>query len=329
MFGSPSPARPILTLDPWSADYGAALEFDEEHADDEPAFEVDALIETADWSAGMRPRTLAFPETVAFVDGVQRVEAWARVDDGGPIADAALASVASGAVVSRPGQASLSCEFVGRVLALAGPTAAEALVVPHSRGNLVYEIARSEQTGRRAAMQAIAVRRRELEVACVQKLLPLHPLVIADGRLDRPGPTPNQLVGVAKTLHQLYLAGEQRALISRLESGTRTPLFLIKDTWGSRLSWFLRLPHTRPIHHSYAGIVRLEIPVDGARRVSDVADMLSHNLPRFASRPEHDPRAPQNLLPVGALEKQLRHELGDRRYIRRLIEDHLAEAIQS
>jgi hypothetical protein len=329
MFGSPSPTRPILTLDPWSADYGPGLEFDEEESDDEPAFEVDALVETGDWRAGIRPRTLEFPETVVFVDGVQRIEAWARVDDGGPIADAALASVASGAVISRPGQASLSCEFVARVLALAGPTAAEALVVPHSRGNLVYEVVRSTQTGRRAAMQAIAIHRRELEAACVQKLLPLHPLVIADGRLDRPGSAPNQLVGVAKTLHQLYLAGEQRALISRLEAGTRTPLFLIKDTWGSRLSFFLRLPHTRRIHHSYAGIVRLEIPVDGPRPVSDIADMLSHNLPRFASRPEHDPRAPQNLLPVGALEKQLRHEMGDGRYIRRLIEDHLAEAIHS
>ena len=53
--------------------------------------------------------------------------------------------------------------------------------------------------------------------------------------------------------------------------------------------------------------------------------MLTHNLPRFASRPEHDPRAPQNLLPVGALETQLRHELGDARYIRRLIEDYISE----
>ena len=53
--------------------------------------------------------------------------------------------------------------------------------------------------------------------------------------------------------------------------------------------------------------------------------MVSHNLPRFASRPEHDARAPQNLQPVGALEKRLRHELGDQRYIRRLIEDSLFE----
>ena len=95
----------------------------------------------------------------------------------------------------------------------------------------------------------------------MQKLLAIHPMVIADGRLDRPEVAPNQLVGVAKTLHQLYLKGEQRALIARIGSGERTPIFLISDSWGSRYSWFLRLPYTRRIHHSYAGIVRLEVPV--------------------------------------------------------------------
>jgi hypothetical protein len=69
--------------------------------------------------------------------------------------------------------------------------------------------------------------------------------------------------------------------------------------------------------------VRLETPAAPSGVPVDVADRVSHNLQRFASRPEHDPRAPQNLQPVGALEKRLRHELGDSRYIRRLIEDSL------
>ncbi len=156
-------------------------------------------------------------------------------------------------------------------------------------------------------------------------MLSTHPLVIADGRIDRPEVSHNQLAGIAKTLHQLYLKGEQRALIARIGAGERTPIFQITDSWGSRYSWFLRLPHTRRIHHSYAGIVRLEVPVASSQAPVEVADMLTHNLPRFASRPEHDPRAPQNLLPVGALEKRLRHELGDVAYIRRLIEDHIAK----
>ena len=34
-------------------------------------------------------------------------------------------------------------------------------------------------------------------------------------------------------------------------------------------------------------------------------------LPRFASEPHKDTRAPQNLYPIGGLERELRHRLGD------------------
>ena len=329
MFESPATTSPIVTLDPWSPDYGSAVGFDEEEDEEGGAFSVDHLVESDDWSAGITPRALPFPEAAAFVDGVQRLEYRARVDDGEMVAEAAFASVAVGCAVSRDAQASMTCEFTGRVFAVAGPAVAGPMVIEYANGELIYEVARSEETGHRAVLQAIAVRRRDLELACVRKMLDRHPLVISDGRLDRPEATEGQLVGVAKTLHELYLKGDARALISRLAPGTRTPMFLIEDSWGSRYSWFLRLPHTRAIHHSYAGIVRLEAPAFTSRVPTDVADMMTHNLPRFASRPEHDPRAPQNLLPVGALERQLRHELGDVRYIRRLIEDQIAKGGRS
>jgi hypothetical protein len=286
--------------------------------------DIDPFVETDDWSAGIIPTPLPFPEAVAFIDGVQRIEFWARVDDGEVLADAALASVAAGVVVCTDGHAEVSADPPKqRVLAVSGAVQAENLVVPSASMHMVFEVECSVQTGRNAVQQAIAIRRRNLEQALVQQTLQTCPLVFADGRLDHAGPSRNQLVGIAKTLHQLYVTGAQRALIARLRDGQRTPLFLIKDSWGERYSWFLRLPGTRAIHHSYAGIVRLETPATTSRPPVDVADMVSHNLPRFASRPEHDPRAPQNLQPVGALEKRLRHELGDQRYIRRLIEDSL------
>ncbi len=326
MFESPAAARPIVTLDPWSVDYGTAAGFDEEDADEQSNFEVNAFVEADDWTAGVVPKAVPLPESVAFVDGVQRVEYWARVDDGDTLAEAAFASVAVGATVSEDGHATMACEYTSRVFGVAGPVAAQPQVVPSRNGLLVYEVARGEGSdGHRAVMQAIAMKRRDLEHECVRKLIAKHPLVIADGRIDRPEASENQLVGVAKTLQQLYLKGEQRSLIARLGAGQRTPMFQITDSWGSRYSWFLRLPYTRVIHHSYAGIVRLEVPVAGTVAAPvRVADMLTHNLPRFASKPEHDPRAPQNLLPVGALERRLRHELGDARYIRRLIEDHIS-----
>ena len=327
MFESPaSTTRPMLSLDPWSADYGSAAEFEDEDPDENLNFEVDAAVETADWTAGLTPKALPFPETVAFVDGVQRTESWARVDDEDSASVAVLASVAVGRVLSTSGHAGISVDYVTRVLAVGGPTRAEPLVVARAQHPLVFEVARSTETGRHGAMQAVAVRRRDLEVASVAKHLATTPLVIADGRLVELPRSGNQLVGMAKTLHQLYLSGDQRALIPRLGTGQRTPVFLIKlqDSRDWRYSWFLRLPYTRAIHHSYAGIVRLEIPYTATVPYVEVADMVSHNLPRYASKPQHDPRAPQNLLPVGGLERRLRHELGDPAFIRRAIEDHLS-----
>lgn len=314
----------MLTLEPWSSDYGLAIDLDDEDDEDATPFEVDPFLETEDWEQGVMPTPQPLPTTVAFVDGVQRIDSWARIDDGETMADAALATVAVGATLTSDGHSWVEYDRPSRVLALSGGVDAAPLVVPYPAGDLVFEVQRSAQAGRRAVAQAIAVRRRDLERIWVQNLLREAPLVVADGRLDRPdAPAGGLLVGIAKTLHRLYLAGPQRALVPRLAAGTRTPVFLIRDSWGDRYSWFLRLPYTRPIHHSYAGIVRLETPATDRRALLEAADMVSHNLPRFASRPEHDPRAPQNLLPVGALEKRLRHEMGDARFIRRLIEDHL------
>jgi hypothetical protein len=331
MFEFPAPDRPRLTLEPWSADYGFAIDFDDENGFDEGAVpDIDAFVETDNWTAGLTPMPLPFPEAVAFIDGVQRIEAWARVDDGELLADAALASVAAGVVLCTEGHAEVLPDpnlLKQRVLAVSGAVQADNFVVPSASMHMVFEVECSVQPGRNAVSQAIAIRRRNLEQALVQAMLQTCPLVFADGRLDHAGPSRNRLVGIAKTLHQLYVTGSQRALIARLRAGERTPLFLIKDSWGERYSWFLRLPGTRVIHHSYAGIVRLETPATSTAPV-DIADMVSYNLPRFASRPEHDPRAPQNLQPVGALEKRLRHELGDSRYIRRLIEDALFDELR-
>ena len=42
-----------------------------------------------------------------------------------------------------------------------------------------------------------------------------------------------------------------------------------------------------------------------------LASVTSAVLPRFASEPHKDTRAPQNLYPIGGLERELRHRLGD------------------
>jgi hypothetical protein len=48
-----------------------------------------------------------------------------------------------------------------------------------------------------------------------------------------------------------------------------------------------------------------------------LADLATTTLPRFASSPYKDPRAPQNLTPIAALERRLRGMLGDQRLLMR------------
>jgi hypothetical protein len=58
-----------------------------------------------------------------------------------------------------------------------------------------------------------------------------------------------------------------------------------------------------------------------------LADLSARELPRFASDATRDPRAPQNLVPIGALEARLRHRLGDPTIIRRAIEARLHQEV--
>jgi hypothetical protein len=87
---------------------------------------------------------------------------------------------------------------------------------------------------------------------------------------------------------------------------------------GASLSWYVRLPGGRG--HPWAGIVRCEVvagvPVDAA---AATADAVAHALPAFASAGHKDPRAPVNLIPIGGLERALRHRLGDAQLLYRAL----------
>jgi hypothetical protein len=105
--------------------------------------------------------------------------------------------------------------------------------------------------------------------------------------------------------------------VDALQEGERTPLFRIEGR-APRTSWYARLPG--PLAHPWSGVVRLEVagamPADEAAARADVLTAL---LPRFASEPHKDGRAPQNLYPIGGLEKHLRHRLGDREIVIRAL----------
>jgi hypothetical protein len=85
-----------------------------------------------------------------------------------------------------------------------------------------------------------------------------------------------------------------------------------------RYSCYLRLSGERG--HPFSGVVRLE--VSGELSLAEARRLLSlaaRTLPRYASVPHKDPRAPQNLFPIGALERELRRRLGEHAIVHRAL----------
>jgi hypothetical protein len=79
-----------------------------------------------------------------------------------------------------------------------------------------------------------------------------------------------------------------------------------------RTSWYLQLPRISGV--PWSGVVRLErsadLPVTEVTRLGDLTALLLL-LPPLASVPYKDPRAPQNLVQIGGLEREFRNRLGD------------------
>jgi hypothetical protein len=115
------------------------------------------------------------------------------------------------------------------------------------------------------------------------------------------------VVGYVKTHLRRRLPAELHARVPELGVGQRTPLFLARQSYSAYVRVAARGRHSSP----WAGVVRIEVPESqGLAAARDRADEVTCALPRFAGVAHKDPRAPQNLLPIFALERQLRHRLG-------------------
>ncbi|MDP6606479.1 MAG: hypothetical protein QF664_09515 [Dehalococcoidia bacterium] len=152
-------------------------------------------------------------------------------------------------------------------------------------------------------------------------------LTLVDGPLRDLRSPGKRVVGYVKRIHNWYIESEQLQLLPALGVGQRTPLVKLTSPDGrERYSWFVRIAALGSRYHHLGGIMRLEAP--GFAPLAEavvLADQSTSALPRLASSPVRDPRAPQNLIPVGALEAVLTHRLGDRRWLRRLLAASIGE----
>ena len=344
-----------LRLLPWAPEYGSGLQAEPEPAATGPAPEVDAAIEGA-WTP--RSPQAEPPASVQIVDGVRRVEAHAIEDlASGESAYGLFGSYAVGVVRCEGARARVldgarALRVRRRYLQAGGSASADTAAAGGVRardaaadrevraGDTVLRF-RAELPARAAAPNDLVAALNRLMLDEEAKLAEElsedgDALTLVDGplRLRAPGP---RVVGYVKRTYRWYLGPAELALLAELAVGQRTPLFHISEgslsddgiSEGSfelqriareRCAWFLRIANLGAQFHHLAGVVRLEVPGSlPAAEAAALADQTALALPRLASSPIRDPRAPQNLTPVGALEDVLTRRLGDRRWIRRQI----------
>jgi hypothetical protein len=304
-----------FAVETWAPDYGASVA-GAALADSDAEVDLGVECDPTAW-APARPRAgVAAAACVLFVDGVQRIDArlWITSDqDLGPAGEQAgertrqgvCASWAAGVVRCRDRARVVLTEVRRGVLCPGAPV--DPIVTRHGD----YRPQPVPDTGGDPIGQALGRARGDLEgrvaVEAMHTAGGEAGLLVVDGPLGDRRHVPGA-VGYVKTHHVSYLPAALQPIATGLEVGERTPLFAIGDH-RFRYSWYLRLPGAAA--HPWWGIVRCEAAGDLTRaEASDLADRVTATLPRFASQPHNDPRAPQNLHPIAGLERELRRRLG-------------------
>ena len=297
-----------IAIETWDPAYGTASTG---LADAIAVTEVDVDIEvpTAQW-APIAPAAVPRPDRVVFVDGVRRIDAHAWLDDGSGVRQGILASYAAGTTVVENRARVGPSEVRRRLFAPGDPQPLATRVGEYRPFGVTGD-------GAEALTAALQDALGKLEVDVAERVGEAD-LVVVDGPLygHRHSST---AVGYIKThrVHHLATVPAAKRTIAALNAGERTPVFRFRTSW-TRNSWYLRLPGPRL--HAWSGVVRVESSPDATMaETRHLADTTAALLPRFASVPHKDPRAPQNLFTIAGLESQLRHRLGDQALVRRAL----------
>jgi hypothetical protein len=323
-----------LRFDPWGVDYDSPVQVGDAP---DAARKVDTDVEGIAWAPVRASADTPLPKHVLFIDGRRRLDARLVGAQEGQALYGAFATVAVGAVavdLEAPKAVVLPPE-VRRVVALGGGVKPPETWVPCPLGTsakLVYSEGLTSEDGtnepdtpltlvQNYMLQQEAEYARRFQAGS-------DSLVIRDGPLRHATPEPT--LGYVKTMHKHYLPLGRVDLLWQLAPGERTPIFQVATGPESLWSWYLRSGHPdvhpeKMGYHGLHGLVRLElsgvVPKEEARRIADQSARL---IPRFASHPYRDPRAPQNLTPVGALERELGRRMGDASLIERRVRHFLA-----
>jgi hypothetical protein len=305
------------TVDPWDPGYGVARGDELDGRESTARLELNVELPASSWRP-ISPADGALPGSLLFLDGVQRIDArvWKHGEGPEPV-PGVLASLAAG-LVRCDGAAQIVDWQVDRgVFAASG----EDIETRHARYRFHRTAGGLDKltlgvTGRLAALEV------ELANTWRKNSNVEDDLLVVDGPL-RGRTHLARTVGYVKTHQKSYLQASEASVVAALGPGQRSPVFKMGTSW-ERLSWYLKLPSGES-RAPWSATVRLECSADlSAEDAIALADVTARVLPQLASTPHKDPRAPQNLVPIGGLERQLRHRLGDAALLYRSLRGALA-----
>lgn len=306
-----------FTVDPWDPGYGVAFANDDNAAaaPSPQQLVLDVELPAKSWAPITPAANLHRPSALLFCDGVRRIDARIWIHGDGPQPAPGIAASYAAGLVCCNDEAHIVDTRVERGLFTASPdavaikTARATYPARASAGNSPDDLTIALQRSLAEIEMQVALNFRAREQMT-------DDLVVVDGPLRGRTHVP-RMVGYIKTHQAAYLPEDQAAVVAALQSGERTPVFTIGTSW-TRRSWYLRLPG--PSTAPWSGVVRLECSVDLPTDAAiELADMTAVLLPGMASQPHKDPRAPQNLVPIGGLERQLKHRLGDQKFLYRAL----------
>jgi hypothetical protein len=306
---------PRIFVEPWSSEYGSPMQIDEAEADDGRA----SLIDEEGFEFVEPPASESV--AVAFVDGVRRQEAaLSQVVDGWPIAGIAGAYAIGGVLCDGEQSPVFSSETVERMVVWSGGAGGALPSLPTGWSWSEQSTADTSTAGPIRKLQELM---RKAEAALANRLAVEGFLVLLDGTLWFAAHYEKKnIAGYIKTHHVRLLPEVEARRLPELPAGHRTTIF---RTEANRYACYLRLTERRRFAPPMDGIVRLEfsgtLPLKDTR---SMADRFAAVLPRYAGIPHVDPRAPQNLQPIGTLETRLRHLWGDVHMAERAVRDAVA-----
>jgi hypothetical protein len=314
----------VLRVDTWNPEYGASIDTDDEPARASQVIEFD--VEGVLW-APIEVPPVSGPPCCAFVDGVRRIDRLLFAEEGEFVAPALAGSWGAGvAWSSKP--PTIGPVSVGRTVVVGGGRTHPELQATIGPEKLIYEPISVDGVRPRDPVVGLQneMLRQESQMARDVVEGGEAEIVILDGPLSYF--SNSRTVGLIKRQARRYLEGHRLAVLTSLTLRQRTPLFRLGEQRLEWYTWYSRIAERRPIDGTMTGIVRLEVAaLVGVETARELADIATAVLPLFSAPPWRDARSPQNLFPVGQLERILRHRLGDPELVRRAFDTALWRTI--